>query len=248
MHEKLNLVFDLFGVIFHIRKWRALRYLGLQQCFKYLITTRKSPFHEYLLLLDKLRKEAPSEFQDVVTYKGIYLPATFCKWMKGQCTSEDFLQKALSFIDQLENNGYFKDKEHKQIVDSLLRISIVPEVRINLVYPSNELISLVQDATKKGHKCYVLSNIDSELAKLLETTYSNIFQLFSGAVVSCNVELLKPQQEIYEDLLNKYELIPQTCYFIDDQQENIETAKHLGMHTHLFKATKNLKIDLNKYR
>ena len=42
--------------------------------------------------------------------------------------------------------------------------------------------------------------------------------------------------------MERYDLIPQECVFLDDLEVNLKTAKELGMHTILFQ-TKELALD-----
>ena len=47
--------------------------------------------------------------------------------------------------------------------------------------------------------------------------------------------MLKPSEEIYKYLLNKYKLKAEECLFIDDIEKNIEGAKKVGMKAEIFK-------------
>lgn len=91
-----------------------------------------------------------------------------------------------------------------------------------------DLIKLLKD---KGYKIYLLSNIN-------EHTYNNvkesgIFEIVDGYVLSYLEHQVKPYNSIYNTLLNRYNLKENECLFIDDNQNNIDTAIRLG-----FNATK----------
>lgn len=45
---------------------------------------------------------------------------------------------------------------------------------------------------------------------------------------------MKPNEEIYKRLFEKFELIPEECYFIDDREENIKASKECGMNGYVF--------------
>ena len=49
---------------------------------------------------------------------------------------------------------------------------------------------------------------------------------------------MKPGSEIYQTLLDRYNLDPSESLFIDDRPENIEAARKLGMHGFVFKIEK----------
>ena len=47
------------------------------------------------------------------------------------------------------------------------------------------------------------------------------FRYFDGGVVSADVKLSKPDIRIYRYILEKYDLKPEECLYIDDIEENI---------------------------
>lgn len=56
----------------------------------------------------------------------------------------------------------------------------------------------------------------------------------------------KPDKEIYNLLMNRYQLNPQECVFLDDLKDNIKTAKELGMHTVLFTTKEEAQDEFRK--
>ncbi len=52
-----------------------------------------------------------------------------------------------------------------------------------------------------------------------------------GAVFSYEVQSVKPEPEIYQALMKKYQLNPTECVFLDDNRANIIAANQLGMAT-----------------
>lgn len=84
---------------------------------------------------------------------------------------------------------------------------------------------------------FVLSNTDSAHIAFLENRYPETFSFFKGKVYSYQVGLMKPDVEIYEYILNQYELDPQSTVFIDDLPENIKAAQSCGMEGVLFTST-----------
>ncbi len=64
----------------------------------------------------------------------------------------------------------------------------------------------------------------------LEQHYA-IWEMFDGIVVSSRIQMVKPEYQIYEYLLNLYQLDPVETVFIDDTQENLSAASSLGIQT-----------------
>ena len=83
----------------------------------------------------------------------------------------------------------------------------------------------VRDA---GYDVYLLSNYPKELFECHWAGSFDFTDIPKGRVVSYEVGLTKPEPEIYRKLLEKYELQPEECVFLDDRKENVEAAEALG--------------------
>ena len=86
---------------------------------------------------------------------------------------------------------------------------------------------------KKGYQIYVLSNAGFDFYQYFPKQFDLDF--FDGIVVSADLHMVKPDPNIYRYLLEKYKLAADECLFIDDRQDNVDGAKSVGMHTHLFR-------------
>lgn len=82
---------------------------------------------------------------------------------------------------------------------------------------------------EKLYKIYVLSNWSKVSYAILEKHHPETLKFFDGIVTSGEVGVKKPNIKIYQFLLEKYNLQAEHCIFIDDQQENIDTAVRLGI-------------------
>lgn len=54
----------------------------------------------------------------------------------------------------------------------------------------------------------------------------------------------QPEEEIYQEILSKYNLVPERTLFIDDTLVNVEGAKKLGIDTIHLKEKERLKDEL----
>jgi len=93
-----------------------------------------------------------------------------------------------------------------------------------------ETVNLMQRLKLVGHILYCLSNMPFASIEHLENTYS-FWELFAGKVVSCRLNVCKPDPAIYEYLLETFELDSAATVFIDDIEANLVTAAQLGMQT-----------------
>lgn len=92
-----------------------------------------------------------------------------------------------------------------------------------------EIMNLIVQLKRKGYKLYVLSNMTRHF---IERDYKfPIFKEFDGIVYSAPIKMIKPNAEIYQYILDKYNLIPSECVFIDDMKANLAGAARFGIKT-----------------
>ena len=91
------------------------------------------------------------------------------------------------------------------------------------LFPIQEMFNVVKDLNGRGYRLYVLSNMHRHGFEYLSTAY-NIWQNFSGVVISSHIKYSKPEPEIYGHLINTYDITPGNTVFLDDNQPNIDAA------------------------
>lgn len=96
---------------------------------------------------------------------------------------------------------------------------------------------------KERFKVYGLTNWSAETFPVALEQFS-FLQLFDGIVVSGVEKMIKPGKEIFELLLNRYDLKAEHCVFIDDNELNIATANKLGFHAIHFTSAATLEKEL----
>lgn len=107
------------------------------------------------------------------------------------------------------------------------------EQAIALQEPVRPTERLIGELKQAGYGLYVLSNMSREFIDYLRRF--DVYRLFDGEVVSCEVLTVKPEPRIYEILLERYGLDPAESLFVDDRPANLETARRLGLQTFLFR-------------
>lgn len=102
-----------------------------------------------------------------------------------------------------------------------------------------------------GYNVYILSNYSKHTLEHTKEQLS-FLSLMDGVVFSYECKLMKPMEEIYNLLLEKYDFVPEECIFIDDRPVNIEGAKKCGINGIVFKDYNQAKRDIaaicNKYK
>jgi putative hydrolase of the HAD superfamily len=81
-----------------------------------------------------------------------------------------------------------------------------------------------------GYKVYLLSNYGETNFQYAKEHF-NFLKYVDGGVISYEVKHIKPEQEIYECLINKYNINPKEAVFLDDSQANLEGARKFGFAT-----------------
>ena len=96
-----------------------------------------------------------------------------------------------------------------------------------ILQPIEENVKLLPELKKK-YNLYILSNFHQPAFEHIFKKY-DFFRLFDGHTVSCYYYLLKPEKEIYDTLIDKFNLIPEETVFIDDTKVNIDACKKKGI-------------------
>ena len=104
------------------------------------------------------------------------------------------------------------------------------------------LLHLLKQQNK--HSLYALTNWSAEAFPVARERFE-FLKFFEGIVVSGEENTRKPFKKIYEIIINRYQLTPHTSVFIDDNLENVEGAKTVGMQGIHFKNSQQLIKELN---
>ena len=97
----------------------------------------------------------------------------------------------------------------------------------------------------KGYHVYILSNYATYTLEKTEEELT-FLKYVDGAVFSCQVKQIKPEPDIYQTLIKRYDLDPQKSVFLDDRKENCEAARKQGIHAIQFESFKQAAAELEK--
>jgi putative hydrolase of the HAD superfamily len=110
---------------------------------------------------------------------------------------------------------------------------ILDAVRNSLVEKPDTL-ELIRALKGQGTPLYCLSNMPASVYTHLRGRH-NFWDVFSGIVISGEIQLMKPEPEVFLHLLETFSLRAQECVFVDDLPANVESARQVGLHAVLFK-------------
>jgi len=98
----------------------------------------------------------------------------------------------------------------------------------NSLAPMEASIQLLKTLREKAYRIYFLSNFYEKAFKYMLVKYP-FLEGADGYLISYQVKLIKPEKEIYEALLAKFNLKAEECLFLDDLEENLEAGRKLGI-------------------
>lgn len=116
---------------------------------------------------------------------------------------------------------------------------------LSLLKPIEENTRLLPILKKVGYRLLVLSNFSYKAFEYVYNTFE-FFRHFDGMVISSHVKKIKPNEDIFYELMERYGVIPMYSVFIDDRKDNIETASKLGFNVIHLADYRTLKEDLEK--
>lgn len=115
-----------------------------------------------------------------------------------------------------------------------------------MLTPIEDSVKILKELKDADYKVYFLSNYHLLAFENVTKRY-NFFNFFDGGVVSYKENQIKPEEEIYKRIIEKYKIKPKESIFIDDGQSNIDGASKLNFNTILFKSSKDLREKLRTY-
>ena len=175
----------------------------------------------------------------------------FLKLFKGdKLKLQEFYKKVCTFEwNENQDAGYPLDKATED------RIKIFPEYEhlIRMYYGKweemiggeiKEVVTILKNIVRENKfRVFALTNWSAETFPIALKKF-DFLHLFEGIVVSGTEKTRKPFSDIYEIILNRYNLIANESIFIDDNIRNIKAADKFGIKTIHFKNPLQLKTDL----
>ena len=175
----------------------------------------------------------------------------FLKVFKGdKLKLKEFYEKVCTFEwNENQDAGYPLDKATED------RIKIFPEYedQIRMYYGKweemiggeiKEVVTILKNLVRENNfRVLALTNWSAETFPIALKKF-DFLHLFEGIVVSGTEKTRKPFSDIYEIILNRYDLIATESIFIDDNIRNIKAANKFGIKTIHFKNPLQLKTDL----
>ncbi len=208
-------IFDLGGVLLKTSQLAVANDVGIVTLARYMLRNMKNPRTALFELLDTVPSFTETPIRPL-DENGEPLPGLMCDWLKG-ASSHAILTRLRSATDP--SNTLFK-----------IAASIFDGKRMSdahTIIPRG--LAFVDECLQKGFSVYIISNWDAESFAHMYRRNPEFFKRFSGIVLSGHCGLVKPDPEIFKYALSAFGLDPETCFFFDDQQKNVDAARTLGI-------------------
>ena len=121
--------------------------------------------------------------------------------------------------------------------------AILDAVRNSLV-EKPETVALLRALQGQGTPLYCLSNMPAAIYAHLRQRHT-FWDAFSGIVISGEIQMMKPEPEVFTHLLAAYKLRAAESVFIDDLPANVESARRVGLHAICFKDAAQCRRELD---
>lgn len=238
-----TIIFDLGGVLLGQSRAGFIRSLGLGALFTYAIFDRKALWKFPAALQDlvfavcgQFKIEKDPCIKPSFTPAGVELPYILCAYQAGRIYSADILEQLPHVLHVCRKKGYFVSHRQELLVKRAIEGIFNAELIAKYIYPIRPTVSLLRrlahiknpDGSKK-YRILALSNWDKESFAFVKQRFAHQFSYFDGIIISGDVGTIKPNQAIFECAMKLYNLQPEDCIFIDDQNENIIAAKAFGI-------------------
>ena len=113
----------------------------------------------------------------------------------------------------------------------------------DIVTKRERTIPWIESLRAAGYQVLVLSNF-SKMAVDNCPEAMKFLEHVDGGILSYKDHVVKPQEDIYRLLMERYDLEPSATVFIDDTPENIEAARKLGWRGIVFKSYEQVEEEL----
>ena len=155
--------------------------------------------------------------------------------IKWKVSYDEFLDKFNNSAESIKvHKGEISTKEFFEYLKRYMNDNITLEEFKNIYVNNNEFFNDTIETIKKlknlGYKVYLLSN-------LKEIDYEKFIKHFDVSIfdemfLSFKLDMLKPNDDIYQYVINKLNANPENIYFFDDNKENVDGAIRNGINAY----------------
>lgn len=155
--------------------------------------------------------------------------------IKWKVSYDEFLDKFNNSAESIKvHKGEISTKDFFEYLKGYMDDDITLEEFKNIYVNNNKFftdtIEIIKKLKNLGYKVYLLSN-------LKEIDYEKFIKHFDVSIfdemfLSFKLYMLKPNDDIYQYVINKLNTKPENIYFFDDNKENVDGAIRNGINAY----------------
>ena len=150
-----------------------------------------------------------------------------------------FKKCLLGEISVQEHINSLKDEKDFNDISYILKkenlIKSYPLIKNNFEY--------IKGLRKRGYKLFLLTNITEDSYNYINELI-NINEKFDGGIYSYQEHLIKPDYDIYNLLINRFNLNKDETIFFDDKEKNVKAANEVGIKSYVFTSINDIESKL----
>jgi HAD superfamily hydrolase (TIGR01509 family) len=176
---------------------------------------------------------------------GVLAESSYNNFYKTHLPDRPDIVEQIKALDHASNKGSITHDDFYRGIAELTDMSEQDIREFMKQHPPNlELFSYIKNELKSKYKIGFLSNVASDMMDELFTEDQQA--LFDDVVLSFQVNLAKPDVEIFELAAKRLGLSSDECAFVDDVQEYLDGADVAGMKTVLYEDFLSFKTSIEE--
>ncbi|WP_413853184.1 HAD family hydrolase [Candidatus Ruminimicrobium bovinum] len=162
------------------------------------------------------------------------------------CSADEFIHLNDELFFAYEK-GEISSPELYEQVKKLLNLKLdykkFCDVWNNIFTANKDVMDFICELSKK-YNVSLLSNTNDLHFNFIKQNNEDFFKNFKALHVSHLMHCRKPEKQIYQKVINFYNIKPEKLFFTDDLDINIQAARKEGISAYKFTGLKNLKENL----
>lgn len=140
---------------------------------------------------------------------------------------------------QLERGKITEADFHRAFEERLgksVELEALKHAAADIFWLNESIVPLLDELKRLGMRLVLLSNTSVTHLEFIQREF-DVLSRFDALTTSFEVGALKPERKIYEDALAKASCAPEECFYTDDIEKYVTTARSLGIHAAVFTDT-----------
>lgn len=155
------------------------------------------------------------------------------------------IDRAVTELNRQTDAGQLSVADFQKAVSELISVNINDLKQAMNIHTRNDaLFEFIASNIKGKYLVGLLSNAPKDYTAELFTPEQNA--LFDAKLFSFELNIIKPNPQIYHAITERLGVLPEECVFIDDRDGFVEGAKQAGMRSFRYTELEEMRQNLAK--